>query len=135
MSMEKKRNNKKDTHPVFRTKLTFGQKAANDLANFCGSWKFIFILVVIIIIWIGLNFYAYEQQWDPYPFVLLNLVLACITALQVPIILMSQNRQAERDRINAKYDYLVNRKSEREIEIIQKDLKKIMKILKRKNSR
>lgn len=77
----------------------------------------------------GLNLYGYVQHWDPYPFILLNLTLSCLAALQAPIILMSQNRQAERDRVTAKYDYAVNRKAEREIQKMQKDLNSIKRML------
>jgi uncharacterized membrane protein len=72
------------------------------------------------------------KKWDPYPFILLNFVLSTLAALQAPVILMSQNRAAERDRVNAKYDYQVNRKAEREIQNMQKDLEEIKDLLKKK---
>ena len=78
-----------------------------------------------------LNILVLIYRWDPYPFILLNLVLSCLAAVQAPIILMSQNREAQRDRIRAEYDYQINKKAEREIEDIQKDLDEIKKILKR----
>ncbi len=81
-------------------------------------------------IWIAINgFYLLKKPFDPYPFILLNLVLSNLAALQAPIILMSQNRQVERDRIDARYDHAVNRKAEREIQIVQKDLNRIIKML------
>ena len=81
----------------------------------------------------SLNVYVLlRRPWDPYPFILLNLVLSCLAAIQAPIILMSQNRAAERDRKNAHYDYLVNRKSERENILMMEDLKEIKDILKKK---
>ena len=72
----------------------------------------------------GVNIYAWMGEWDPYPFILLNLVLSCIAALQAPVILMSQNRQAEKDRVKMEYDYKVNRKAERMIEEILERIKK-----------
>jgi len=73
---------------------------------------------------------AFVQKWDPYPFILLNLTLSCIAAIQAPLILMSQNRTTERDRIKAERDYLVNRKAEREVEDMQRDLDEIKKMIK-----
>ena len=82
-----------------------------------------------MVIWIYLNVKAIMGVWDPYPFILLNFVLSCLAAIQAPIILMSQNRQAQRDRITFKYDYQVNRKAEREIQEIMKELKLIKRRL------
>jgi len=109
-------------HPVFRERLTPGQRAADKLSRYAGSWVFIAGFFVFLFFWMAVNAYAWINTWDPYPFILLNLVLSCIAAIQAPIILMSQNRQAEKDRINAKYDHAVNRKAEREIQSIMKDL-------------
>ena len=82
-------------------------------------------------VWMWLNLYLLVvAKWDPYPFILLNFVLSCLAALQAPVILMSQNRQAERDRITAKYDYQVNRKAEREITDIKNDVEEIKRMLK-----
>jgi len=119
-------------HPVLKAELTFGQKAADKVTNFAGSWVFIIGFLIFLVMWIAINTYwiLFRRSWDPYPFILLNLVLSCLAAMQAPIILMSQNRQAERDRINAKYDYQINRKSEREIEEIKKILKRIQSKLK-----
>ncbi len=127
-------NHKKDehAHPVFQKSLTFSQKASDRLTEFCGSWTFIISVFIIMAIWMSLNVLMLFKHWDPYPFILLNFVLSCLAAVQAPIILMSQNRQAERDRINAKYDYQVNRKAEREIQQIGKELKMIRKSLRRK---
>ncbi|MBU0469914.1 MAG: DUF1003 domain-containing protein [Nanoarchaeota archaeon] len=86
-----------------------------------------------LVIWILINsWFLMKKPFDPYPFILLNLLLSCLAAIQAPVILMSQNRQAERDRINARYDYLVNRKAEREIQGIQKDLDQIKDFLLKK---
>ncbi|RLF36044.1 MAG: hypothetical protein DRM99_03495 [Thermoplasmata archaeon] len=116
-------------HPVMRKKLTFGQKAADKLTAFAGSWLFIILLFIFIAMWMCVNVWAYIHHWDPYPFILLNFILSCLAAIQAPIILMSQNREAERDRIRARYDYLVNRKAEREVEDIQQDLEKIKRMI------
>ncbi|MBL7147768.1 MAG: DUF1003 domain-containing protein [Nanoarchaeota archaeon] len=116
-------------HPILkRGQLTAGQKAADALTHFAGSWKFIIIFLIFLVIWMFLNVMAWINHWDPYPFILLNLVLSCLAAMQAPVILMSQNRTTERDRARAEYDYQVNRKAEREIEQIQKTLE----IIKRK---
>lgn len=103
-------------------KLNHGQAAADSIAKWGGSWWFIGIFMILLVIWMALNSYAIVTVWDPYPFILLNLVLSCIAAIQAPIILMSQNRAAERDRAKAERDYAVNRKSEKEIQNIQEDL-------------
>jgi len=103
-----------------RTHLTIGQRAADKLSLWAGSWAFIVSFLVFLAIWMAINVYGWIKSWDPYPFILLNLVLSCLAALQAPIILMSQNRAAERDRQRAEYDYAVNRKAEREIQTIKK---------------
>lgn len=122
---------KNNKHPVLkRGQLTFGQKASDTLTRFAGSWTFIILVLIYLAIWIILNVIAWIYKWDPYPFILLNLVLSCLAAIQAPIILMSQNRSTERDRMRAEYDYQVNRKAEREIEQIQKTLETIKRKLK-----
>ncbi len=112
-------------HPIFKTELTFGQKTADLFTNFCGSWTFIIMILGFICLWMTLNSVAFFYQWDPWPFIILNLCLSCLAALQAPIILMSQNREAERDRLTLKYDYQVNRKAEREITKVHKELETI----------
>jgi len=105
---------------------TFGKRSADRLTAAVGSWSFIFLILIYIAIWILLNtLLIMERGWDPYPFILLNFTLSCLAALQAPIILMSQKRQTERDRKRFEYDYAVNRKAEKEIEDIQKDLEEI----------
>ena len=122
---------KHNYHPALRRQLTFGQKASDKLTQFAGSWQFIISLFVLMFVWITINIYGLAiRKWDPYPFILLNFVLSTLAAIQAPIILMSQNRQAERDRINFKYDYQVNRRAEREVTKMQKDLDKIIKMVK-----
>jgi len=107
-------------------KMSKGQKAADWLAKWAGSWSFIGLFMIFLLIWMTLNTYLFIfTQWDFYPFILLNLILSCIAALQAPIILMSQNRQSEVDRQRAQYDYLVDRKAEREIKEIQLDVLEI----------
>lgn len=98
--------------------LTFGQRLADKVAAFGGSWTFISIFAVVLIVWIFLNSYILirvNQSFDPYPYILLNLFLSMLAAIQAPIILMSQNRQAYKDRLSADHDYEVNLKSELEI--------------------
>ncbi len=96
--------------------LTFGQKIADKVASFGGSWTFIIAFGVFIFLWICLNiFWLVNKGFDPYPFILLNLILSCLAALQAPVIMMSQNRQEEKDRDRAKKDYMINLKSELEI--------------------
>jgi len=111
---------------------TFGQSAADKLAKWAGSWTFILSFLILLGLWMMANIYMWVNRWDPYPFILLNLVLSCVAALQAPVILMSQNRQSQKDRIKAEYDYRVNRKAERGIEHILKDLDNIKRRLKKK---
>lgn len=110
---------------------TFGEKASDKLAQVAGSWIFIIGFFVFLLFWIFVNvFWLSHRSWDPYPFILLNLCLSCLASIQAPIILMSQNREAKKDRQRAEYDYAVNRKAEREIEQIQEQLRRIEKKLK-----
>ncbi|NTV46273.1 MAG: DUF1003 domain-containing protein [Chlorobiales bacterium] len=98
--------------------LTFGQRLADKVATFGGSWTFISIFAVVLVIWVFLNSFIlsmYRESFDPYPYILLNLFLSMLAAIQAPIILMSQNRQAYKDRMNAEHDYEVNLKAELEI--------------------
>lgn len=103
---------------------SFGERAADSLAKGAGSWYFIIGFLVFLGIWMAVNVYAWVGEWDPYPFILLNLVLSCLAALQAPVILMSQNRQAQKDRMKMEYDYKVNRKAERMIEEILESVRK-----------
>ena len=98
---------------------SFGQRIADQVADFGGSWTFIISFLLFIVVWIGANVYILVNKgFDPYPFILLNLILSCIAALQAPVIMMSQNRQEEKDRNRAKKDYMINLKSELEIRMI-----------------
>lgn len=106
---------------------TFGQKVADKVADFGGSWTFILSFLFFLVAWIFANVYfLMNKGFDPYPFILLNLILSCIAALQAPIIMMSQNRQEEKDRERAKKDFQVNLKAEQEIRILQKKLDHIL---------
>ncbi len=101
---------------VAAEKVTFGERIADKVASFGGSWKFIISFFTILVIWILINgLYLMTKPFDPYPFILLNLVLSCLAAIQAPIIMMSQNRQETKDRIRSENDYEVNLKSEIEI--------------------
>ena len=102
--------------------LTVGQRIADTVAATMGSWNFIIIQSVILLIWIILNVTAYVQQWDPYPFILLNLALSFQAAYAAPFIMMSQNRQADIDRKAAENDYNVNIKAELEIELLHQKI-------------
>lgn len=109
-------------------KLTVGQKAADGIAKFAGSWIFIFVFLFVIIAWMGVNVvFLATRAFDPYPFILLNLLLSCVAAIQAPLIMMSQNRQEEKDRQRAENDYIVNLKSEIIIEDLHKKLDEILK--------
>ena len=104
----------KDPNQVFDAQLTFGQRVADKIATFGGSWTFIGIFFTGLIAWMIIN-QEVLRPFDPYPFILLNLVLSCVAAMQAPVIMMSQNRQATKDRIDARSDYEVNLRAEMEI--------------------
>ena len=99
-----------------KEKYTLGQRAADSIAKFAGSWAFIFSFSGVLILWIVVNVLLAAGAFDPYPFILLNLVLSCVAAIQAPLIMMSQNRQEEKDRRRAENDYKVNLKTEIMIE-------------------
>ena len=105
---------------------SFGQKAADKIARFAGSWTFILTFTVCLLLWMGVNIlFLKAKAFDPYPFILLNLVLSCVAAVQAPLIMMSQNRQEEKDRVRAENDYRVNLKTE----FIIRDMHKKMDLL------
>lgn len=107
--------------------LTFGQRAADKIATFGGSWTFIISFFSILTVWIAFNVYAlHNKGFDPYPFILLNLILSCLASIQAPIIMMSQNRQEEKDRERAEWDLKINEKAEAEIREISKKLTILM---------
>jgi uncharacterized membrane protein len=103
--------------------ITFGQRIADKVASFGGSWTFIISFGVFIFFWISINiFWLVNKGFDPYPFILLNLILSCLAALQAPVIMMSQNRQEEKDRDRSKKDYMINLKSELEIRTLHEKI-------------
>ena len=108
----------RNTNQEFETTLTFGQRLADKVATFGGSWTFIIIFGAILLSWVLLNSFLLARRndsFDPYPYILLNLFLSMLAAIQAPIILMSQNRQSVKDRLDAAHDYEVNLKAELEI--------------------
>ena len=120
-----------------KEKYTFGDKAADKLASFAGSWTFIIAFTTGLLIWILINNKLADKAFDPFPYILLNLILSCIAAIQAPVIMMSQNRQEKKDRQRALNDYRVNLKNEIIIQDMHKKLDKILenqKILKEKEN-
>lgn len=107
-----------NVNQLFEDQLTGGQQAADWVAGAMGSWPFILIQSTLLAFWIVLNIVAWFQHWDPYPFILMNLVLSMQAAYAAPIIMMSQNRQATKDRLEAHNDYQINQKAEEEIRAI-----------------
>ena len=105
----------KNTNTAFDSEMTFGERLADHVASFGGSWKFIILFGVILAVWVGLNLLLARAAFDPYPFIFLNLMLSMLAALQAPVIMMSQNRQSSKDRLDAAHDYEVNLKAEIEI--------------------
>ena len=110
-----------------KEKYTLGQRAADKIAKFAGSWAFIFSFTGVLILWMAVNAVLAAKAFDPYPFILLNLVLSCVAAIQAPLIMMSQNRQEEKDRHRAENDYKVNLKTEIMIEDIFDKITAILK--------
>lgn len=124
--MEKLRDNETLTDKLDdgdTANLTFGQRLADKIADFGGSWTFILSFFGFILLWMFANvFWLANKTFDPFPFILLNLILSCLAALQAPVIMMSQNRQEEKDRIRAKNDYMINLKSELEVRILHEKI-------------
>ena len=109
-----------------KEKYTVGQRAADRIAKFAGSWAFIFSFTAVLILWMAGNVLLAKRAFDPYPFILLNLVLSCVAAIQASLIMMSQNRQEEKDRRRAENDYKVNLKTEIMIEDLHDKMNKII---------
>jgi uncharacterized membrane protein len=104
-------------------KLTLGQRLADKIATFGGSWSFIIIFFSFILLWMGINIWALATKpFDPFPFILLNLILSCLAAIQAPIIMMSQNRQEQKDRQRGEHDYKINIKAELEIKLLSEKI-------------
>lgn len=107
-------------------KITFGQRASDKLAEFAGSWFFIIAFTMFLIIWVLINVYFLKNPFDPYPFIMLNLVLSCVAAVQAPLIMMSQKRQEQKDRERAEDDFKVNLKCEIILENLHRKLDELL---------
>lgn len=115
-----------NTEKESKRSYSIGQRAADAIAKFAGSWTFIFVFVGVLVGWMILNILLAVGAFDPYPFILLNLVLSCVAAIQAPLIMMSQNRQEEKDRRRAENDYKVNLKTEIMIEDLYDKVNRIL---------
>jgi len=115
----------KTWHDLYQDSLSFGQKLADKVANGMGSWTFIISQTVFVILWMTLNAVGFIYHWDVYPFILLNLLFSTQAAYAAPIIMMAQNRQNERDRMQAQKDYQTNTEAKMEIEALQQKLNSI----------
>lgn len=112
-----------DVEPLLENQLTLGQRAADRIAEFGGSWMFIICFFVVLIAWIVTNaWFLGKKPFDPYPFILLNLILSCLAAIQAPIIMMSQNRLEQKDRLRGENDYKINLKAELEIKLLHEKI-------------
>ena len=107
-------------------KITFGQRASDKLAEFAGSWFFIIAFTLFLIIWVLINAYFLKNPFDPYPFIMLNLVLSCVAAIQAPLIMMSQKRQEQKDRERAEDDFKINLKCEIILENLHRKLDELL---------
>ncbi len=112
----------KTWHEKHKRAMTIGDRIADSVANNMGSWRFIIIQTIFVVLWMALNVIALISHWDPYPFILLNLIFSTQAAYAAPIIMMAQNRQNERDRHQAQSDYETNLKAKVEIENLQKEI-------------
>ena len=108
----------KNWHEVHEEDLSFGDRLSDSVANGMGSWTFIIVQTIIVLLWMALNFVGFVEHWDPYPFILLNLVFSTQAAYAAPIIMMAQNRQSDRDRLQARADYETNIAAKLEIEAL-----------------
>lgn len=112
-----------NVEPEIEERLTAGQRIADKIADFGGSWTFIIFFFAFILVWMGINLWFLSRDaFDPYPFILLNLILSCLAAIQAPIIMMSQNRKEQKDRQRSEYDYKINLKAELEIKLLHEKL-------------
>ena len=118
-------NSDKTWHEQHESGCSTGDRLADKVTNVMGSWKFIIVQTIGILVWVGINLVAYLSCWDPYPFILLNLLISVQSAYAAPIIMMAQNRQGARDRIQAYDDYKTNLEAKREIEELQIRLNRI----------
>ena len=131
-SLHKNQTIADDIDQTTEENLSYGQRLADRIASFGGSWTFIIIFFAILFSWISLNLYFFTQPFDPFPFILLNLILSCLAALQAPVIMMSQNRQEEKDRERSKHDYQVNLKAELEIRMLHEKMDHLILIQQQK---
>lgn len=115
----------KTWHEIHSAERTFGQRIADSISNGMGSWTFIIIQTIFVLGWMACNLIGYLMHWDPYPFILLNLLFSTQAAYAAPIIMMSQKRQNERDRLQAMDDYQTNLEAKLEIEELQRRLNRI----------
>ncbi|NLI20629.1 MAG: DUF1003 domain-containing protein [Clostridiales bacterium] len=116
----------RNTSKMGEERLTFGERMADRIARFAGSWTFILTFVAVLAAWIVFNIVMLSGAFDPYPFILLNLILSCVAALQAPVIMMSQNRQEEKDRLRALNDYKTNLKSEIIVEDLHRKIDRLL---------
>jgi uncharacterized membrane protein len=117
--------NQRTWHEKHRSRLSFGGRVADAVAHGMGSWKFIILQTALVLLWMGINIVGFMFNWDVYPFILLNLLFSTQAAYAAPIIMMSQNRQNERDRLHAEQDYKTNKDAKQEIEALAITLKSI----------
>jgi len=121
--LEEEELSSRNINQEFESRMTLGDRLSDRLADFGGSWTFISIFMIILVIWMGINTWLLlDKPFDPYPYILLNLVLSCLAAIQAPVILMSQNRQEAKDRMRSEHDYEVNVKAEIEIRKLHEKL-------------
>jgi uncharacterized membrane protein len=116
----------RNTSAIKDDDLSLGSKMADRIAKFAGSWRFILIFISCLLLWILVNILMLTSAYDPYPFILLNLILSCIAAVQAPVIMMSQNRQEEKDRLRSFNDYKTNLKSEIIVEDLHQKIDKLI---------
>ena len=116
----------RNVNSEFERQQTFGQKVADGLTLFVGSWTFIILFLIILVLWIMVNVIIIWKPFDPFPFILLNLLLSCVAAFQAPIIMMSQNRQTQKDSLRAEHDYKTDLKAELEIRHINSKIDQLM---------
>jgi uncharacterized membrane protein len=112
----------RNPNEVIEETLTLGDRVADAVARFGGSWTFIITCLVLLVIYATINVWLGRKSWDPYPFILLNLFLSMLAAIQAPVIMMSQNRQDSKDRVRGELDYAVNRRAESEIQALSRKL-------------
>ena len=123
--MEQESTKKTTWHDIHSQSLTAGDKIADSVASGMGSWRFIILQTIFVLIWMTLNIIGFIDHWDAYPFILLNLIFSTQAAYAAPIIMMAQNRQSQRDRVQAQEDYRTNLEAKQEIEALQIQLNKL----------